>query len=901
MSIKDDRGIEHIVKRWIDIFALSLVVFLLYLAIEPLIGKLGNWVEDSVLKKGGVVNILVIFFGLAAIWIPLWRLGATQFGLWHNFSIKTFLKWPPVWLSVIFSIGCLSLLPNYTFVEITIISGIFLAGLPIGFIIRMVNQWLTEDKKNDQQQSQATESFHEISTKPEKVIKWLGKEEAITEPGRDLFDMAVQSRNISRLLLATPLKTVALVGEYGSGKSSILKMVDYYLKPENHNKLTQNNGNDKSDSVNQEVNVITCTVAGWGFAKGSTAEHILECTINELSKHVDVSDLRIVPEQYVAAMGSANNVFLKIIAALATCWKSPLDILKRIDNVLIAIDKRLIIFLEDVDRNKNDEVFFNEIASLLDTLRQLKKVSFVLAIGQEYRAEEVLIKTAEHVENVPRLNRFDVLKTLESFRTYCIALCPDITSKIPKEFKRDRIGWDRSEMIQAVAGMYDDSSKPIDAIVELTSNPRVLKHALRRTLTAWEKLAGEIDFDDLLIVNVLKVVDERIFSFIDKHIARLCALATDNKKESQDELRKKLEPEYTRATENAEYDVNTVSNLLYALFPRFADRSMADELLRRDLTSYQHAANDKPTKYWERIKRGELYDNEIGDCEILEALKQWNENFESKAFRDMEMVEALSNGERVFEKAHQFKSLISQDCLQKAASKQFDITLKEHDKKSSSEVCPAVAQWFTLGPERLDSQWQQWLLDEIKKALPISLRYANELYHFWYDPKHNQDGDLRARVVEAAKAIFKNDPALLAKVLDLDYIWSAFEFTENFMEKDKSTGSFHLKQWSWLGRVLLEVGIQNPKVIGVNIAAMVCIYPAYNREREIEFNKEFHISRARTIFDGNMEAVMRLLLLEGVDIEKYDEQSKAVLLLARDEANKWLKQNNSQPKDNLVR
>ena len=892
MPIKDDRKSKHIVfKRWMDIIALSLVAFLLYLAIEPRIEKLGNWAKDFVLKEI-FVDILVVSFGLAAIWILLWRLGATHFGWQDKSRIKTFVKWPPVWLSVILSLCCLSFLPDYNFIYITFIGGVFLAGLPIGFFIRWLNQWLTKEKKNDPQQSQVTGSFHENSKDPKKVIQWLHKEEAITEQAQDFFDMAVQARNISRVLLAKQLKTVALVGEYGSGKSSILKMVNDYLKPGNHNKLDQNNGNDKVDG-------ITCMVDGWGFAKGSTAEHILECAINELSKHVDVSGLRIVPEQYAAAMGSAGNVFLKIIAALATCWKSPLHILERIDNVLTAIDKRLIIFLEDVDRNKNEEVFFNEIAALLDSLRQLKQVSFVLAIGQKYDTEEVLIKTAEHVENVPRLNRIDVLDTLNTFRSHCMKLRPDIINTIPKEFRGDRMGWGRFENILYLPSMYDGSSKPLDAIEELTSNPRVLKHALRRTLTVWEKLPGEIDFDDLLIVNVLKVVDERIFSFIDKNISQLCTLVKGNNKE-EGKLRQGLQAEYEHATKKAEYNFDAASNLAYALFPGFAGENTADRSLRQDLTSYQHVANDYPTKYWERIKRGELYYNEIPDCDILKALKQWNEDFESKAFRNMEMVKALSNDERIYKKAHQFKSLISRDCLQKAASKQFDITLKEHRNKASSEVCPAASTWFLLKSGQADKQWQEWLLEEIKKALPISLRYVNELYHYWFDPKQDFNENLRARVVEAAKKIFEDDPVLLARVLDSDYIWSVFEFTDSLVKKHKPDGTFDLKQWQWLGRTLIEASVDNPQIIGVQIVAMVCYYPSYNREKRIEFNNTLEQSVVKSIFNNQEEKVMKLLLLQGVDIEKYDEQSKVVLLCARDEAKKWLKQNNSQPKDNLI-
>ena len=363
-------------------------------------------------------------------------------------------------------------------------------------------------------------------------------------------------------------------------------------------------------------------------------------------------------------------------------------------------------------------------------------------------------------------------------------------------------------------------------------------------------------------------------------------------------VRKLFEADYTRATVGDEYDVSAVSKLIKALFPKFIGGSMTDELLRRDLTTYQHVANDEPTKYWERIKRGELYANEIADCEILSALRKWNEDFESKAFKDMEMVEALTIDERIFKKALQFKSLISRDCLQKASSKQFDKTLKEYGNKANSKVCPALTRFFVLKPEYDDRLWRNWLLEEIKKALPISIRYANELYYFWYDPKHNPDGDLRGRVVEEAKKIYENDPALLAKVLDPDYIWSVLDFTYNFAEKDKDTYAIDSRQWMWLGRTLIEASADNTQIIGVHIAAMASSMISHNREKQIEYKDEFYQTEVESIFNNQEYKAMKLLLLEGVNIEKYDETSKKVLVYARDIATKWLMQNNSQLKDN---
>ena len=152
---------------------------------------------------------------------------------------------------------------------------------------------------------------------------------------------------------------------------------------------------------------------------------------------------------------------------------------------------------------------------------------------------------------------------------------------------------------------------------------------------------------------------------------------------------------------------------------------------------------------------------------------------------------------------------------------------------------------------------------------------------------------MRARVVETAKKIFENDPVLLAEALDPDCIWSVFEFIDSLVKKNKPDGRFDLKQWQWLGRTLIEASVDNPQIIGVQIAAMACCYPSYNRNNEIEFNGKFNRSVTRSIFNNQEEKVMKLLLLQGVDIEKYDEQSKVVLYCAQDEANKWLKQNNS--------
>ena len=151
-----------------------------------------------------------------------------------------------------------------------------------------------------------------------------------------------------------------------------------------------------------------------------------------------------------------------------------------------------------------------------------------------------------------------------------------------------------------------------------------------------------------------------------------------------------------------------------------------------------------------------------------------------------------------------------------------------------------------------------------------------------------------------AKEIFENDPTLLAKALDPDHTWSVLHFAGSYSQADCGGNGFNPQEWQWFGEALIKAGAVSPQTIGVHIAALVCESKPIRSHKTVGYKAIFNAGWAGQIFDGNMSAAMKLLLLEGVDIEKYDEQSKAVLYCARDEANKWLKQNNSSQKDNLA-
>ena len=67
---------------------------------------------------------------------------------------------------------------------------------------------------------------------------------------------------------------------------------------------------------------------------------------------------------------------------------------------------------------------------------------------------------------------------------------------------------------------YEEMSLP-QAVASLLDTPRSLRHALGRTFSAWQTLCGEIDFDHLLAVNVLRFGAPACFLFLVRRWDRL--------------------------------------------------------------------------------------------------------------------------------------------------------------------------------------------------------------------------------------------------------------------------------------------------------------------------------------------------------------------------------------------
>ncbi len=395
-------------RRWFDIFLLGLMASAICLTLWPLLQKVSEYtawllIEFLWPKVNGVTGgFWAVFLGIplalvSLAVIPLVLAGALRWG-----HFRTFFLYPPVWLAGLWPVGLIAIVGSPNGVgKIVVWESIGLLTVSSLLMLLAMRMFGGRDKRsncknNTDHLPTAAETLKEFANDPAgKLIPWLESDAPVENPSDDLFESHLPAEQIAKLVTQQKLKRVGLIGPYGSGKTTVLNLVDYFL----HSSLTfekqyharwREEGHDLTWIQRQRPpKILTCRVGAWGFAKEAAATVVLREAVAELSKHMDCLSVRGLPQEYMAAMKSTTPSWVHAPIA-ASVADNPLRQLKRLDPMLEAINSRLIIFIEDLDRNieiPNDSAgpngrVFLEVESLLDRMKDVDRVSFVLAIDK---------------------------------------------------------------------------------------------------------------------------------------------------------------------------------------------------------------------------------------------------------------------------------------------------------------------------------------------------------------------------------------------------------------------------------------------------------------------------------------------------------------------------------------
>ncbi len=802
-------------SRWIDLMLVVMVAFSLCLLLRPLISIVSDHLASAITEFPLPIQLSIIGILSAAVWLPVIRLGGFRIKDIVNGSL---LYYPPTWFGGL--IGAIAYIifvhglgaeneptsAAYTW-AITMLAGILI--FPVGVSFALICNGFAHDKRHKRHKEIGTnpaESKNQMNDS-QMLRAWIYSEAPIERPSDALFDYEIIAERISKLIASDAEKNIGLVGPYGSGKSSLLNLVEYNLNGGNGKRLPR--------SWFLRHSWHFCRLDAWGRDPEHFAEQLLRTMVESLGRSVDVLSIISMPKHYTEAMSASDSAWLSIPSALLNATTDPVTCLCKLDRILRATRSRMLIFVEDLDRNASDDFLNSQLPALLDRIRHLQNVHFVFAIGSEKESAQIMMRITQHLESLDTVTRTHAKDIVTVFRNYCMGKYPEDIDPVESD-KRDSRFRLISKTIVYPDGIEDYLSGEYpgthDYVADALSNPRVLKQVLRRVDRAWDSLHGEIDFDDLFLVHLLRYLYKEVFAFLLNNINTFRSL---NNRENDDDGVKRKRDELTEALNTVikPSEMEIVDNLIQSLFPTWKKDRWAT-----NHQSPQGVRHSVPTDYWSRLQQELIAPAEMRDQAILQAIKHWQQ-YKALGGDNNSFANIIIASRGTSAKVSHFSLLLSEEDTHQLASEVHSIILKQH---GNNAYCDSNHVFRDLWYSSLDRIWtghEQWLVDEMAKALPISLRFANDLYYFWRNQSKNDVSfnpnttGIRQKCIKAARQLWDDDVHRMTSALSPNHPESLFIFVIEFSKSDMVGDGFKYAEWKWCFDMMVNALKASPAIM----------------------------------------------------------------------------------------
>jgi hypothetical protein len=404
-----------------------------------------------------------------------------------------------------------------------------------------------------------------------------------------------------------------------------------------------------------------------------------------------------------------------VIANILRRRRNTKEIMQVLQDVLLRINKRVVVFVDDFDRLESSSRDTQQIiAAALNQLQNLTNVQYVLCVGpMREGAGADLLKLTRFQEQMPEVSSEKVIEIIKILRDEIITKNADAYypwSLI--EHKSD----DPLYYSPMIAFLNTSLSSKL---VKLIRAPRQLKAVEREIREKWNGgLDGEISWYDLLLISALKVSESRVFEWIirerDTFLEGKIRIGEPTKEEENEEKRisENQLKELIEVKTQAHFEL--VQNVLSGLFPNFM--KISRKLSRREPQEWEQRISQKPrygTSYFTRYTLGCVPNKEVPDQPTLRYIRDINKNgFQKKEFEQkyLNSFEKLTNDCNRFV---QFSGLLP--------------------KKLAQEVCDCILDWMCDRQHwsvwELEDEYTSAVMEDVKRIMNNAgqLEYARDL------------------------------------------------------------------------------------------------------------------------------------------------------------------------------
>jgi hypothetical protein len=406
----------------------------------------------------------------------------------------------------------------------------------------------------------------------------------------------------------------------------------------------------------------------------------------------------------------------------------------------------------------------------------------------------------------------------------------------------------------------------------------------------WQSLHGEVDFDDLLVCSALRAVAPDVFFLINQNIEKFRSLSsssgTDAGRERDNTNRESLRRELEKRSEQAEWDVDTVSRLITFLFPAW------EKLRPLQPASSQRVQIGEPTDYWTRLTREQVFATDIRDQDILRAIRSWKKDRSQHVLGEHTLPQAILHVDQFADKVEQFGDSLDGKEVRDIASSLFELIYQEGNVGGGCDRPGFIQLWrLSLGKES-DSH-DEWVVSQVYQALRINLRFANDIYYFWrhdseHPGSHAPTPDLRKRIVGLVHHAYQTDPRIYMGALDPAYPWSTYHLVVFHGSPEGGGPGLENEDWRWFASTLMQAWDMEPDLVFPQIVVLLTTGDSKPAERgRVVYEYSFSDSVAERVFGQELMAKLMDKLLTSCEPGEYNPETVARIRCCQAHAQKW--------------
>jgi len=410
-------------RRWVDLLGLMLVALVLSAVMGPLLLAAGN-VCSGLLEKvtlnvfvsmGACVGYLLTGGALIILCSLLLGMVVSLGGLRVG-HFASFWRYPPAWAAAVI-VSVLTQLPKGHILDLVLSLAMltFAGAIAVAYDLCRTKCW---DKTDDNERSlrisklanTSEETLECFEADPTLLIEWIDSNAAVRSIRQDLFEARHTARIIARKLTGKNATSICVYGEQGVGKSTVLNLMESYLCDPDFKNDVREQWKQFAPAIPPRI--LVCRVQAWGFTKEPAASVVLREAVKTLAKQVDCLAIRNLPTQYHEAIKAVGPAWMRGPLAFLSPG-DPLDQLRRLGAILLAINARLVLVVEDLDRNESDSELvvsqqvheergtsttesahnvtahpgadlLTDVQAMLDRLADVPNVCLVIAWGQRH-------------------------------------------------------------------------------------------------------------------------------------------------------------------------------------------------------------------------------------------------------------------------------------------------------------------------------------------------------------------------------------------------------------------------------------------------------------------------------------------------------------------------------------